>query len=47
MDNRELENRIRSSYENIAPDILESVLSDCDTQKGQVMLRIVNQAENR
>lgn len=38
MDNRELENRIRSSYENIAPDILESVLSDCDTQKGQVII---------
>ncbi len=38
MDNRELESRIKTSYENIAPDILESVLSDCDRQKGQVIV---------
>ena len=38
MDNRETENKIRAAYKNIAPDILESVLSDCDTQKGQVIV---------
>lgn len=38
MDNRELESRIKASFENIAPDILESVLSDCDMQKGQVIV---------
>ena len=38
MDYRELERRIRASYGNIAPDILESVLSDCGTQKGQVIV---------
>lgn len=38
MNNLELESRIKASYENLAPDILESVLSDCDMQKGQVFV---------
>lgn len=38
MDNREIERRIKDSFVNIAPDILESVLTDCDTQKGQVIV---------
>ena len=38
MNDRELENRIRASYENIAPDIRESILSDCEAQKGQVII---------
>ena len=38
MNDRELENRIRTSYENIAPDIRESILSDCEAQKGQVIV---------
>ena len=38
MDNRELENKIRSSYRNIAPDILDSVLADCDEQKGKIIM---------
>ena len=33
MNKRELENKIASSYQNIAPDILDSVLQDCDEQK--------------
>ena len=43
MDNRELENRIRESYRNIAPDTLESVLTECDTQKG----RTITMQENK
>lgn len=38
MDKRELESRIKASFVNIAPDILESVLSDCNMQKGQVIV---------
>lgn len=38
MDNRELEKKIKDSYEGIAPDIMDSVLSDCDTQKGNVII---------
>jgi uncharacterized membrane protein YkoI len=38
MDNRELENRIKSACDGIAPDILGSVLSDCDAQKGQIIV---------
>ncbi|MBQ0026923.1 MAG: PepSY domain-containing protein [Lachnospiraceae bacterium] len=38
MDNHKLENRIKDSYKNIAPDILESVLEDCNMQKGQVIV---------
>ena len=38
MDNQELENKIRSSYRNIAPDILDSVLAECDAQKGRILL---------
>lgn len=37
MDNRELEKKIMSSYRNIAPDILDSVLADCDAQKGRII----------
>ena len=37
MDNRELEQKIKSSYRNIAPDILDSVLADCDAQKGRII----------
>ena len=38
MDNRELENKIKSACDGIAPDILGSVLSDCDAQKGQIIV---------
>ena len=38
MDNRELENKFRSSFRNIAPDNLDSVLADCDMQKGQIIM---------
>ena len=38
MANRRLEKRIRESYKNIAPDIFESILSDCDTQRGQIIV---------
>ncbi len=38
MENRKLENKIRSAYESIAPDILDTVLSDCEKQKGQVIV---------
>ena len=38
MDNRELENKITSAYEDIAPDILDSVLRDCKEQKGRVII---------
>lgn len=37
MNKRELENKIASSYQNIAPDILDSVLQDCDEQKGRII----------
>ena len=38
MDDRELENKITSAYEDIAPDILDSVLRDCKEQKGRVII---------
>lgn len=38
MDNRELERKIASSYRNIAPDILDSVLEHCDEQKGRIII---------
>ena len=38
MFNKKLEKRIKDSYENIAPDIFESILLDCDTQKGQIIV---------
>lgn len=38
MENRKLEDKIKSAYENIAPDILDTVLSDCEKQKGQVIV---------
>ena len=37
MRKQELENQIRASYRDIAPDILDSVLADCDTKKGQII----------
>ena len=38
MENRELERKIASSYRNIAPDILDSVLEHCDEQKGRIII---------
>ncbi len=38
MLNRNLEKRIKDSYKNIAPDIFESILLDCDTQRGQIIV---------
>lgn len=38
MDNRELEKKIKASYDHIAPDILDSLLTDCDEQKGKVIV---------
>ena len=38
MTDRELEKRIKSSFDHISPDILDSVLSDCNAQKGQVII---------
>ena len=38
MNRRKLENRIKESYKNIAPDITESILLDCDTKKGQIIV---------
>lgn len=38
MNNRKLEKRIKDSYKNIAPDIYESILSDRDTQRGEIIV---------
>ena len=38
MDKRKIEKRIKESYKNIAPDITESILLDCDTRKGQIFV---------
>ncbi len=38
MDNQELEKKIKASCRNIAPDILDSVLEDCDLKKGAVIV---------
>ena len=46
MNNRALENRVASSYENIAPDILDSVLRDCDEQEGRVIIMRENKEKS-
>lgn len=38
MNNRNVEKRIQSAYRDIAPDILDSVLSDCTEQKGATIV---------
>lgn len=35
--NVDIENRIRESVSNITPDIIDSIISDCSTQKGVVI----------
>lgn len=47
MNDRELEKKIRDSYANVAPDILGSVLADCDKQKGQVIVMQKKKKNNR
>ena len=47
MNDRELEKKIMSSYRNIAPDILDSVLANCDAQKGQVIVMQANRKKSR
>ena len=47
MNDRELEEKIMSSYRNIAPDILDSVLANCDAQKGQVIVMQANKKKSR
>ena len=37
MRNKTIEDKISSAYRDIAPDILDSVLADCDAQKGQII----------
>lgn len=37
MKDRELECRIQQAFTHAVPDVLDSVLSDCDTQKGSVI----------
>ena len=34
MKNREMEEKIKTAFQHAAPDVLESVLSDCGEQKG-------------
>ena len=39
MNNREVEKKIKKAYSQItAPDIIDSILSDCETQKGNVVM---------
>ena len=38
MNNRNVEKRIQSAYRDIAPDILDAVLSDCTEQKGATIV---------
>jgi len=35
--NREMEEKIKTAFQHAAPDVLESVLSDCGKQKGTVI----------
>ena len=35
--NREMEEKIKTAFQHAAPDVLESVLSDCGEQKGTVI----------
>ena len=37
MKNREMEEKIKTAFQHAAPDVLESVLSDCGEQKGTVI----------
>ena len=37
MKNREIETRIRQAFQKATPDVLDSVLSDCEMQKGTVI----------
>lgn len=37
MRKQTIEDKITSAYRDIAPDILDSVLADCDAQKGQII----------
>ena len=38
MNNKSIENRIESAFENAVPDVLESVLSDCKTQNERILI---------
>lgn len=38
MRNREVEEKINQAFSSITPDILDAVLSDCEAQKGKVIL---------
>lgn len=37
MTNREIETRLKKAVENCTPDILERIMADCDTKKGEVI----------
>lgn len=43
MTDRDIENRIRSAFDNIVPNVLDSVLEQCSEQKG----RVISMTENK
>lgn len=47
MKNREVEEKIDQAFSRIAPDILDTVLSDCEEQKGRVILMTEHKKKNR
>ncbi|MCI8598105.1 MAG: hypothetical protein HFJ10_06645 [Lachnospiraceae bacterium] len=38
MTNKELDHKIKQAFSNATPDVLDSILSQCDTQKGSVIV---------
>lgn len=38
MENKELNHKIKQAFSHAVPDVLDSVLSQCDTQKGNVIM---------
>ncbi len=38
MNKKEIENKVRSAYDGVAPDVLSSVLSECGEQKGAIVI---------
>ena len=46
MTNKEIENKIKNACSNMVPDVLDSVLSGCEEQKGKVIVLTNNRKTN-
>ncbi len=43
--NKHLDEKVKNAFEKITPDVLDKILADCDTQKGNIMM--INEPKKR